>query len=147
MVKFISIQLVLGKQEFYKQKLFIIRKINCNGRSERHTNKLSNRFSYYADYIIEWKILFMWNAYLLYLVDHLYNSRSKIMASETEVIHVTINLDLSSNSYLRSFQTNCHTNQAWSGAHVCVIDRIEIAYFTHFFNIGPLTFAVSFLSN
>ena len=132
MVKFISIQLVLGKQEFYKQKLFIIRKINCNGRSERHTNKLSNRFSYYADYIIEWKILFMWNAHLLYLVDHLYNSRSKIMASETEVIHVTINLDLSSNSYLRSFQTNCHTNQAWSGAHVCVIDRIEIAYFTHF---------------
>ena len=55
------------------------------------------------------------------------------MASETEVIHVTINFDLSSNSYLRSFQTNCHTNQAWLGAHVCVIDRIEIANFLVFF--------------
>ena len=52
------------KTSFYRSKTWyelvflVMRKIICIGCYDRPINKLSNRFSHYADYIIEWKILF-----------------------------------------------------------------------------------------
>ena len=95
-------------------------------------NEFPNRFLHYADHIIEWKsFLCETPPYCIWPIIYTAAENRKLW-SYTCHYKFRSYYSLISKKFL---QTNCHTNQAWLVEHVRVIDRIGIAYFTHFSNV------------
>ena len=100
-------------------------------------NEFPNRFLHYADHIIEWKsFLCETPPYCIWPIIYTAAENRKLW-SYTCHYKFRSYYSLISKKFL---QTNCHTNQAWLVEHVRVIDRIGIAYFTHFSNVRTFRF-------
>ena len=102
-------------------------------------NEFPNRFLHYADHIIEWKsFLCETPPYCIWPIIYTAAENRKLW-SYTCHYKFRSYYSLISKKFL---QTNCHTNQAWLVEHVRVIDRIGIAYFTHFSNVRTFRFYI-----
>ena len=102
-------------------------------------NEFPNRFLHYADHIIEWKsFLYETPPYCIWPIIYTAAENRKLW-SYTCHYKFRSYYSLISKKFL---QTNCHTNQAWLVEHVRVIDRIGIAYFTHFSNVRTFRFYI-----
>ena len=102
-------------------------------------NEFPNRFLHYADHIIEWKS-FLCETPPCCIWPIIYTAaENRKLWSYTCHYKFRSYYSLISKKFL---QTNCHTNQAWLVEHVRVIDRIGIAYFTHFSNVRTFRFCI-----